>query len=326
MTIDFRHLRHLLTVAEQGSFSRAAQVLHLTQPALSRSIKALEAALGAPVFERGRAGVEPTEVGRLVMRHAQAMDRASQDLFRELGMLQDLEQGELRLGAGPFGGAALVGPVVGRLHRLHPRLRIGVVLAPWKELPARVQSRELDLIVTELSELRSMEEFDTLPLTLERLVVVCRAGHPLTGRASPTALDFLSFPLAGPTLPLPAQQALAAAAHRGQRARAAQAPPLAITCDSHAVIADVLRASDAVSMMPWFMARAGVDAGTLAVLPGVDLGMTARFGAAWVRSRLLSPAARKFLQLLRDHDADLVASQLSLDHKAVRPVRQKAPA
>jgi DNA-binding transcriptional LysR family regulator len=326
MAIEFRHLRHLLTVAEHGSFSRAAQVLHLTQPALSRSIKALEAALGAPVFERGRAGVEPTEVGRLVMRHAQAMDLASHDLFRELGMLQDMEQGELRLGAGPFGGAALVGPVLGRLHRLHPRLRISVVLAPWKELPARVQSRELDLIVSELSELQLLEEFDTLPLTLERLVVVCRAGHPLASRAAPTVREVLSCGLAGPTMPLPVQRALAAAAHPGQRTRAAQAPTVAITCDSHAVIADVLRASDAVSMMPWFMARDGVDSGTLAVLPGVDLGATARFGAGWVKSRPLSSAARKFLQLLRDYDAALVASQLAVDHKAVRPVRQATPA
>ncbi len=326
MAIEFRHLRHLLTVAEHGSFSRAAQVLHLTQPALSRSIKALEAALGAPVFERGRAGVEPTEVGRLVMRHAQAMDLASHDLFRELGMLQDMEQGELRLGAGPFGGAALVGPVLGRLHRLHPRLRISVVLAPWKELPARVQSRELDLIVSELSELQLLEEFDTLPLTLERLVVVCRAGHPLASRAAPTVREVLSFPLAGPTMSLPAQRALAAAAYPGQRTRAAQAPPLDISCDSHAVIADVLRSSDAVSMMPWFMARDGVDSGTLAVLSGVDLGATARFGAGWVRTRPLSAAARTFLQLLRDYDAALVTSQLAVDHKAVRPDRQATPA
>lgn len=318
MDIDGRHLRQVLAIAEHGSFSRAAQELHLTQPALSRSIRALEGALGAEVFERGRTGVELTAVGRVVLRHAQATRVATNELLREVARLQGLEQGDLRIGAGPYGGAVLVGPVAGRLHRQHPRLNIQVIVAPWKELPARLHSRDLDLVVAELSGVDLQDDFEALPLTLQRLAVVCRPGHPLLRLRPATALDVLSYPLAGPVMPERAQQALAEAAHPGQRVSAAQAPRLSIECDSSLVLKDVLRQSDAISMMPWFMVRADVAAGSLDVVPGVDLGVTVRFGACWLKQRVPTAAAREFVRLLRAYEAEQTGS-----HPASTPGRQE---
>jgi DNA-binding transcriptional LysR family regulator len=105
------------------------------------------------------------------------------------------------------------------------------------------------------------------------------------------------------------QRALAAALHPGERVRAALAPALAVECDSHAMLKDVLRTSDAVSMMPWFMVQPELEVGQLQVLPGVDLGVVVRFGVGWLRERRLSPAGRRFVELLREHDAALAASQ-----------------
>jgi DNA-binding transcriptional LysR family regulator len=187
MEVDLRHLRHGPAVAEHGGFSRAAQALHLKQPALLRSIQTQDSALGATAFERGRAGVKLTEVGRMVLAHAKATSLASRDLLHEVAQVQSLEQGELRIGAGPYGGAALVGPVDGRLHRLHPRLRIGMVVAPCQEFPARLQSRELDLMVGELSPVEPHDEFETQPLTLALPVVVSLRWHPLLNHPAPTA-------------------------------------------------------------------------------------------------------------------------------------------
>ncbi|MFN3618577.1 MAG: LysR family transcriptional regulator, partial [Aquabacterium sp.] len=68
--IDLKRLRHLTALVQYGNFHRAAEALHLTQPALSRSIQALEAHVGAPLLMRHRTGVEPTELGRLMLRHA----------------------------------------------------------------------------------------------------------------------------------------------------------------------------------------------------------------------------------------------------------------
>jgi DNA-binding transcriptional LysR family regulator len=109
---------------------------------------------------------------------------------------------------GPYGGAALVGPVVARLNQRHPRLRIRVVVAPWTELPARARSREVDVVVSELSEISEQADFESRALSIHRLFVVCRAGHPLTTLKTVTPQDLFKFPIAGPQLPGPAFERL----------------------------------------------------------------------------------------------------------------------
>ena len=180
--MDLHRLRHLMAVAEHRNFGRAAAASHITQPALSRSIQALEAEVGAPLFDRRPNGVELTDMGRLLLRHATALDAGARDLDREIRLAKGLQLGELRIGVGPWGGAALVAPAIGRLHSRHPRLRLRVVVAPWRELPARLRARDVDIVVGALAEIEPLDDFDTLRLSAHDLVVIGRAGHPLTRR------------------------------------------------------------------------------------------------------------------------------------------------
>ena len=114
--MELRRLRHFLAVAEHGNFGRAAAAAHITQPALSRSIQALETEVGAVLFDRRTERVELTDMGRLVLRHATRARRRRTDLDREISLAKGLELGELRVGVGPWGGAVLVAGAVGRLH------------------------------------------------------------------------------------------------------------------------------------------------------------------------------------------------------------------
>lgn len=82
--ISLRQLQHLLAVAEHRNFGRAADALHITQPALSRSIQVIEAIVGASLFDRSRAGIEPTDIGRLLIRHADLLNASARDLDREI--------------------------------------------------------------------------------------------------------------------------------------------------------------------------------------------------------------------------------------------------
>ena len=248
--MELRQLRHLMAVIEQGSFSRAAEVVHLTQPALSRSIQALEASVGSPVLERNRGALVPTQIGELLLRHARALDAATRDLERDIALTKGLELGELRIGVGPFGGSALVGPVIGRLHQLHPGLQLKTVLAPWQELPDRARAREVDLIVVELSQVQQMEDFAVSALQQHAVIPVCRPQHPLTQLAHPTATDVFSYPLAGPSL-LPGMRH--ALEQLRPQAKQPKMPLLSVECDLASMLKDVLRHCDAVSLMPGFM-------------------------------------------------------------------------
>jgi DNA-binding transcriptional LysR family regulator len=325
--IELRHLRHLLALAEHGNFSRAADALHITQPALSRSIQALEASVGATLFDRNRSGIEPTEIGRLLLRHARSFDASAQDLDREVRLSKGLELGELRIGVGPYGGAALVGPVVGQLNRLHPRLRVRLTIAPWTELPERARARDVDVVVAELSELGTLDDFESQPLSEHRANFVCRTDHPVTRLPAVRLQDLYVYPIAGPRLPPAAEKALIDAAPNEQREYLRRAGLLTIECDSAKVLKVILTHSDALSMMPRFMVEAEARAGELVVLPDldVDLRQRTRFGAAWLRHRSMSGAGRKFVELLCAHDA-VLAADLAVHSAAAKRMRHRSAA
>ncbi len=303
--MELRQLRHLMAIVEHGSFSRAAEAVHLTQPALSRSIQALEAAVGAAVLERNRGAITPTDVGQLLLTHARLLDTVTRDLERDIALTQGLELGELRIGVGPYGGSALVGPPIGQLNRAHPGLRIKTVLAPWQELPERARARDVDLIVVELSQVQRMDDFAVQALREHSMVAVCQPEHPLLGVHAPSLAEVFSYPLVGPSL-TPAmttvlQALLPASAHAQQQKRGL----LAVECDLSSMLKDVLRHSNAVSLMPAFMVAAEVAAGQLVCLPAIDMGLRVRFGCAWLKARTLSPVATRFMELLAAHDHSL---------------------
>ena len=305
--MELRHLRHLMAIVEHGSFSRAADAVHLTQSALSRSIQALEAEVGAPVVERQRGDIAPTAIGQLLLDHARRLDIATRDLERDIALTQGLELGELRIGVGPFGGSALVGPAIGQLHQAHPGLRLKTVLAPWQELPERARAREVDLIVVEPSQVAQMEDFSVRPLCEHPLVAVCRPEHPLTQGPSPRAAQVFTYPMVGPSLTAAQAALLQGVLPAADKPLGAKRGLLAVECDLSGLLKDVLRHSDAVSLMPRFMVAAEVGSGQLVCLPGIDLGLQVRFACAWLSARTLSPAAQRFMALLQAHDQALVA-------------------
>lgn len=303
--VDLRQLRHLVAVAEHGNFSRAAAALHLTQPALSRSIQALEAAIGAPVLERARGAIEPTDVGRLLLTHAKSLDTALRDLDREIALTKGLDLGELRIGVGPYGGSALVGPVVGRLSRAHPKLRVKLVVAPWRELPERARERDVDLILAALNDVETLEDFESKALSVHPCHFVCRRSHPLAALPAPSAADAFRYPLAGPALPEQTIDMILGAMPVDARGALRRRAPLTIECDSSSILTKILLESDALSMMPRFMVASELAAGRLAMLPTIDLGVRVCFGAAWLRRRSMSRAGARFVELLAEYDAAL---------------------
>lgn len=309
---DIRHLRHALALAEHRNFARAAAALHITQPALTRSIRSLEDHLGARLFDRGARDVTPTGFGELVLRHAQGIDFATRDLDRELQLAKGLEVGRLDVGVGPWGAAALVGTVVGRLSQRYPRLRSRVVIAPWQELPARVRVRDVDLMMSEISEVEGEEDLEVHPLQPHRVFAVCRPGHPLTQSAGLSFPDIFAYPLAGPNLPAHAQAALLRMVPAAARSRIAADGLQSVTCDSSSVLKAILANSDAVSLMSPFMLMRELRDGELVMLAQLDPGVKSRFGVTRLRGRTLSAPAAAFIELLAAYDRELAAAESEL--------------
>lgn len=126
VTPELRHLRYLLAVAEHGSFTRAAEDLHVSQPTLSQQIRQLERLVGAPLLDRTGRAVRLTDAGEVYARHARlalaeldAADRAVHDV-------EDLSRGHLRLAYTPTFAAYLIGPLIAELRARHPGITLDI--------------------------------------------------------------------------------------------------------------------------------------------------------------------------------------------------------
>ena len=108
MPFELRQLRHLLAVAEHGSFGRAAAALGMTQPALSRSIKLLERAAGGALFVRSAQGVTPSDQGRLLIARARDLVRAADEFDRAFVRRGGPGAGQVVVGAGPYPAETIV--------------------------------------------------------------------------------------------------------------------------------------------------------------------------------------------------------------------------
>ena len=122
--IRLRDLETLATVVQAGSMRKAAQLMHLSQPAISRSIRDLEQAVGCELLQRGRSGIEPTPFGQALVRRGRGVFDELQGALRELAQMADPGSGEVHLACMETLHAGLVGACVESLLARHPRMRI----------------------------------------------------------------------------------------------------------------------------------------------------------------------------------------------------------
>lgn len=295
---DLRQLRHFAALAEHGHFARAAEAVNLSQPALSRSIQALEGQLSCQLVDRNPRGVTLTAHGKLVLEHARRLLAGDRALKNAVLQLADLETGELRLGAGPFPGARLMPQVLARYSSAHPKVSVLLSIENWSELHRRLLDDELEMFIADYRELEGDNRLDILPLRVHRSVLFCRPGHPLIGTV-PSVERMLDFPLAGPRLPRDAHEGMVRTLGREQ--------PLSVQCDDVLMLKELVKGSDVLCLATWDVVAADVRAGSLALLPWPSSSDVAGRGSAYAlvrhASRSLSPAASQFVEMLLEEDA-----------------------
>ncbi len=145
MALELRHLRYLLAVAERGSFTRAAEDLHISQPTLSQQIRQLERTVGVQLLDRTGRTVRLTDAGEAYAQHARHALRDLAAAERAVHDVQDLSRGHLRLGLTPTFTTYLVGPLTAELHARHPGVTLAVREMPQDRIEAGLLDDDLDL-------------------------------------------------------------------------------------------------------------------------------------------------------------------------------------
>jgi|SRR5215207_665635 len=185
--MELRHLKTLEAIARHGSFTRAAEELHLAQSALSQQVRRLEGELGVELLRRTSRRVDVTAAGEVVVAYARRVLSQVDGLEAELAELTGLVRGRVGIGAmWPTGTFDLPG-VLGEFHRRHPGVDIEMVEDTADDLLARLRADELDLAFASVDPDALGDEFAKTLLFEEELVVAVAHGHPFA------AQDHVSF-------------------------------------------------------------------------------------------------------------------------------------
>jgi DNA-binding transcriptional LysR family regulator len=320
--LDLRLLHQALTLARHRHFARAAEALNLTQPALSRSIASLEAALGERLFDRTRQGVEPTAFGRMLLARARVLVDEAAALERDFQLMRGLPGGELRVGAGPFAAGLSVGQAAGRLMGRYPQLQVEVVTDDLRTLVAELLQRKLDLAVVDLSLVEQHTAIVTEPLPQHAACLYCRAGHPLLQQPVCGLEQVLAFPFVGARMPPRVSPEFLQLARIGRidADTGDYLPPIKV--DSLPLAKEVVMQSDAVGAAPLALLADEVRSGRLVPLPLRADWMHTQYGFATLRDRPLSAAAQAFMAELRAVEAGL--QQLAAGLQAFAGIAPKA--
>lgn len=289
-------LRHLTSLAKTGSFSQSAAALFLTQPALSRSIRALEAELGQALFDRIGRRNELTPFGRDVVDRASELVLAADDLRDSGRRASDGDAGALRIGMGSGPGSLLMTPLLMKAAQDRPRLRLELARAGTGLLVQALRERALDALVIDARSLRPAPDLKIDLLHDMRGAFLVRRGHPLARRRSGLRFDdLLPYPMA--STPLSDEVARVLVERYGPRAH----PDLCVTlrCEEIPSLVEVTRRSDTVLLA---IRAAAPDLVELNLQPAI--AATARFGLVTLARRTeplgLVMVRDLMAQLLRD--------------------------
>jgi DNA-binding transcriptional LysR family regulator len=192
MTYNLQQLHAFATIVSAGSLGRAAETLHVTQPALSRAIRRLEEQVGAPLFERHSRGMHLTAVGEALLPHAILLQREAEQAREEIDAMRGLARGTIRVGAvGSIASLVLPLAVSGVLRRW-PQLRVEILEGVWDRLADALVKREIDLAlsmaVPDTDEIAAISDCRWEDCSY----VVAALDHPLRAKPDLTLADTLN--------------------------------------------------------------------------------------------------------------------------------------
>lgn len=289
--MNLNQLRHLIALAEHHSFSKAAEALFLTQPALSRSIQALEQDLDVRLVDRDGKRTTLTAYGELVAARAERILFEARELKRGVELLKEGQLGALSVGFGPTPAAVLMQPFLTHMASHYPRMQLKIARGSVELLVQSLRNESVDIIAVDRRALLTADDLAIGPVATLRGGFLCRSGHPLTQLAQVDLAALRQYPVA--STPLSDELARLLVEQLGPDAH----PARLVTLDSEDInsLLDLVEATDTVFFGIFACARARIAAGRVCeihVQPHFE-----RFGQyalVTLARRSMSPAVEVF--------------------------------
>ncbi len=286
--MDLNQLEVFVTVARERSFSRAAEALHRTQPAISQAIQRLEETLGEKLFDRSSKDGTLTPAGEVLLEHARHilnLKRAAVDAVHEL---RELKAGKVTISANEHTVFYLL-PVIARFREEHPDIKVEVQRGVASRIPEQITAREVELGVVSFEP--EDKSLTSIGVMTDELVLITSPSHRLAGNEEVSVKDLADESFVAHNAPSPYRQRVLEAFEKHRT-------PLNIVVELPSLEASkllVVRGSG-VALVPRLSAETEIAAGTLHALRVRELRLARKLNIIYRRNSELSHAAKAFLQ------------------------------
>jgi DNA-binding transcriptional LysR family regulator len=292
--IDIKRLSHLQAVATHSTVQSAANSLHITQSALTKSISRFEEELGAPLFDRQGHRLALTELGRHLVKRGEALIQQVVQLEEEIELWKGLGTGEVIIGADPEAEFGLLPGVLESFVPNYPGVLVSLHSGHTETLLPALLRGELHFIIADSEIALGNENLEIRVLASDPLAVALRPDHPLANTDLPTPAEVARYPSIG------ASTAPRFERWRTERVRREGEEPHtpSLVSDNYEILVRLAERSDAIVFGPRNLLNRYAQEGRLAVVKWPLEGPNTQSSLIHLKERHLSPAATRLIELV----------------------------
>jgi len=290
--MDINHLEVFLAVAQERSFSRAAESLHRTQPAVSQAIRRLESELGESLFDRSSKDGTLTAAGRVLLDFSQQMLNLRHHAQSAIRELRDLQRGKLSLGANEYTVNSLL-PLIPVFRARHPHIKIEIKRSLASRIPGEIIGRDVEIGV--ISFKPNDTALKSLSVGVDELALVVSPNHPLAQKQIISVRELGAESFIAHNVPSPYREKVI-------KTFAQARTPLNISMEMPTLesIKRLVEQGLGIALIPRLSAQIEIDRKQLAGLVVREMKFERRLHLIYRRGATLSHAARAFLRVARD--------------------------
>jgi DNA-binding transcriptional LysR family regulator len=290
--MDLNQLEVLIAVAQEKSFSRAADSLHRTQPAVSQAIRRLETEIGEPLFDRSSKDGTLTAAGRVLFDLAQEMMNMRQHAHTTIRELKDVHRGKLTISANEYTVMYLLS-ILPVFRERHPHIKIEVKRSLASRIPSEILGRDAEIGVVSFKP--NDKAIAVIPVVTDELALIVRPDRPLAREEVVSVRELGAESFIAHNVPSPYRE-------RVVRTFEKYKTPLNISMELPTLesIKRFVEQGMGVALVPRLTAQTEIARGQLVALTVKEMRLERRLNLVYRKGAALSHAARAFLQVARE--------------------------
>lgn len=290
--MDINQLEVLVAVAQEKSFSRAAEILNRTQPAVSQAIQRLEKEIGEKLFDRSSKDGTLTAAGDVLLEYARQMLNLRQTAQTAVRELRNLKQGKVVLSANEHTVFYLL-PIICEFHRRYPFVKVEVRRGVASRIPTEVMAREVELGV--ISFKPNDDSVKSFPVFTDELTLIVSPKHPLAAKKSVSVKELGSEYFIAHNAPSPYRQKVIETFEKYRTSL-----NITVELPSLEAIKHLVKMNAGIALVPKLTAETEIKSGAVKALEVNEMRLERRLHIIYRRNSVLSQAAQGFLELVKE--------------------------